>query len=685
MSGPPEETRRGLILQKQREREAAEHERQKEALLRDHTVDRFVGITENIDERLIKTTIGLVTLSDFKKTKDDLEEQQRRLAAQIAADKQRQRRRKSPNYPSRMKRRKNRLLPTSVHVLRRVCPDSQSSVLTAQDLGKPKKFTKNPGVDTSFLPDREREERERTEREQLRKEWLAQQERMKTEPIEVTYSFWDGSGHRKSVEKGDDIATFLSKCRQQFPELRGTSVENLMYIKHYTFYDFIINKARGKSGPLFNFDVHDDVRLMADATVEKDESHAGKVVERSWYNRYKHFRPIIMPVATRSASPEARDSKRAKTDHPGYEVKPGEEIKEGSEAELVERQMSLPVEYSKTYEKELEYKEKLVLAPMVRTGSSETGVITYHKGQGPIFSTHPVEKPYRSSNPELAVKAAQTVQQDVSGITHSGMGAALLSTPDILLNILRALLETIPLPISCKIRLLPTQPSTLHLVSRILRTGIRNLTVHCRTRDMRPGERALWERLGDIVELGKRRGIPVTCNGDGDGWSNWEQIRSQTGADSVMIARAAERNPSVFQPTGPNCNLTEVVPRLLAVADYTKNPWGNTKFLLNQFKPSPPPISNMSKVERRQASEAVAKSKSVEQAADGLNITLGDNRVVFEQIASKIKGRNQDINIFEERHQAEIDGTVQDEPGRLEEDARVDGFEVGVGQARQEL
>lgn len=36
---------------------------------------------------------------------------------------------------------------------------------------------------------------------------------------------------------------------------------------------------------MFNFDVHDDVRLMHDATVEKDESHAGKVVERSWYNR----------------------------------------------------------------------------------------------------------------------------------------------------------------------------------------------------------------------------------------------------------------------------------------------------------------------------------------------------------------------------------------------------------------
>jgi hypothetical protein len=42
---------------------------------------------------------------------------------------------------------------------------------------------------------------------------------------------------------------------------------------------------------LFSFDVHDDVRLLADATKEKDESHAGKVVERSWYQRNKHIFP----------------------------------------------------------------------------------------------------------------------------------------------------------------------------------------------------------------------------------------------------------------------------------------------------------------------------------------------------------------------------------------------------------
>lgn len=87
-----------------------------------------------------------------------------------------------------------------------------------------------------------------------------------------------------------------------------------------TFYDLIATKARGKSGPLFNFDVHDDVRLgPIDSRVEKDgkvisraataafflmttlisrfrvtiasESHPGKVIERRWYERNKHIFP----------------------------------------------------------------------------------------------------------------------------------------------------------------------------------------------------------------------------------------------------------------------------------------------------------------------------------------------------------------------------------------------------------
>ncbi|KAK4757201.1 hypothetical protein SAY87_007328 [Trapa incisa] len=146
------------------------------------------------------------------------------------------------------------------------------------------KFSKDPTVETSFLPDREREAEEQEERERLRKQWLLEQQRIRNEPLQITYSYWDGAGHRRviQVRKGDTIGEFLRSVQQQlapeFREVRTTSVENLLYVKEdliiphqHSFYELIVNKARGKSGPLFHFDVHEDVRNIADATIEKDE------------------------------------------------------------------------------------------------------------------------------------------------------------------------------------------------------------------------------------------------------------------------------------------------------------------------------------------------------------------------------------------------------------------------------
>ena len=141
-------------------------------------------------------------------------------------------------------------------------------------------------------------------REELRQKWSAKQELIKNEEIDITYSYWDGSGHRRVVRmrKGNSMQQFLQKCleglRKEFNELKSATVDQLMYVKedllipqHYTFYDFIVTRARGKSGPLFSFDVHEDVRMISDSRVEKDESHAGKVCLRSWYERNKHIFP----------------------------------------------------------------------------------------------------------------------------------------------------------------------------------------------------------------------------------------------------------------------------------------------------------------------------------------------------------------------------------------------------------
>ena len=76
----------------------------------------------------------------------------------------------------------------------------------------------------------------------MKKEWLQQQAIIKQEQILITYSYWDGCGHRRTLEvtKGTTIDRFLELVRDEFKELRSTSVENLLYIKE----DLIIPHVR---------------------------------------------------------------------------------------------------------------------------------------------------------------------------------------------------------------------------------------------------------------------------------------------------------------------------------------------------------------------------------------------------------------------------------------------------------
>lgn len=176
---------------------------------------------------------------------------------------------------------------------------------SSQGTNKIQSNKKDPTIDTSFLPDKDRDAAVEAERQRLVGEWKQRQEQAKAEQLEVVYSYWDGSGHRRTLtcQKGSTIGDFLEQVRLQlqpeFRELGGIASDALLYVKEdlilphdISFYDLIACNARGKSGPLFHFDVHEDIRVGAlDVRVEKDESHPGKVVQRSWYDRNKHIFP----------------------------------------------------------------------------------------------------------------------------------------------------------------------------------------------------------------------------------------------------------------------------------------------------------------------------------------------------------------------------------------------------------
>uniref|UniRef100_A0AAX7TJJ3 FAM50A/XAP5 C-terminal domain-containing protein n=1 Tax=Astatotilapia calliptera TaxID=8154 RepID=A0AAX7TJJ3_ASTCA len=284
--GAASEAGRAMQLMKKREKEREQLEQLKQKIAEDNMVKsnidkKFSAHYDAVEAELKSSTVGLVTLNDMKAKQEALVKEREKQLAKKEQSKELQLKLEKQKEKKRKEEQKRKIASLSFNPEDE--EEEEEDEEEEQDCEhsfypvKKKKLGKNPDVDTSFLPDRDRE-------------------------IEITFSYWDGSGHRKTVKKGNTIQNFLQKAlevlRKDFSELRSAGVEQLMYIKedliiphHHSFYDFIVTKARGKSGPLFSFDVHDDIRLVNDATVEKDESHAGKVVLRSWYEKNKHIFP----------------------------------------------------------------------------------------------------------------------------------------------------------------------------------------------------------------------------------------------------------------------------------------------------------------------------------------------------------------------------------------------------------
>jgi tRNA-dihydrouridine synthase 2 len=67
-----------------------------------------------------------------------------------------------------------------------------------------------------------------------------------------------------------------------------------------------------------------------------------------------------------------------------------------------------------------------------------------------------------------------------------GMGSALLTQPKKAQEILRTLVQGVKIPVTCKIRILSDQESTVELCKQLADCGIAAIAVHGRTREERP-------------------------------------------------------------------------------------------------------------------------------------------------------------------------------------------------------
>jgi tRNA-dihydrouridine synthase B len=125
-------------------------------------------------------------------------------------------------------------------------------------------------------------------------------------------------------------------------------------------------------------------------------------------------------------------------------------------------------------------------------------------------------------------------------------GSALLRDADLVKKILDAVVNAVEVPVTLKIRTgWDTQNRNAVEIAKIAASsGVAALTVHGRTRACKFEGQAEYETIKQVKQA---VGIPVIANGDIDSAEKAQFVLNVTGADALMIGRAAQGNPWLFK------------------------------------------------------------------------------------------------------------------------------------------
>ncbi len=204
--------------------------------------------------------------------------------------------------------------------------------------------------------------------------------------------------------------------------------------------------------------------------------------------------------------------------------------------------------------------------------------LRFSEGERPIVAQ------FFTSKPEHMKKVARMAKElgfdgiDINmgcpdkSIEKQGAGAAMMTTPDLAVEVLQAAQEGGEgLPVSVKTRVGWNTVELETWLPKLLSAGPAVITVHARTRKELSLVPARWEHVKRAVEIRNGLGSQTLILGNGDvkNLSEAHDRVKETGADGVMIGRGIFGNPWLFHPGMP----METIPlpeRLRVMVEHTK-------------------------------------------------------------------------------------------------------------------
>jgi tRNA-dihydrouridine synthase B len=131
-------------------------------------------------------------------------------------------------------------------------------------------------------------------------------------------------------------------------------------------------------------------------------------------------------------------------------------------------------------------------------------------------------------------------------VCNAQAGSALLEDEPRVARILEAVVKAVDVPVTLKIRTgpRPERRNALAVARMAEAAGVQLIAIHGRTRACAFNGRAEY---ASIAEVKSRVRIPVIANGDVQSPEEAKRVLQATGADGIMIGRAAQGRPWLFR------------------------------------------------------------------------------------------------------------------------------------------
>jgi tRNA-dihydrouridine synthase B len=134
-------------------------------------------------------------------------------------------------------------------------------------------------------------------------------------------------------------------------------------------------------------------------------------------------------------------------------------------------------------------------------------------------------------------------------VCNKWAGSALMQDESLAVSIVQAVVDAakpMGVPVTLKMRTgwCRQHKNAVTLAKRFEDVGVQMLTVHGRTREQGYSGQAEYDTIAAVKQAVK---IPVVANGDIDSPEKAQTVLRYTGADAVMIGRAAQGRPWIFR------------------------------------------------------------------------------------------------------------------------------------------